>query len=163
MQFESENKVFITGVAVSLLSSNSIIPKPLTRGISYYVISDKLDAFKLATSRVDADNGVAIDLLPTAGVGSLAILSPDAGKFLIPVFELNPFRNAIWFAPPSGIVSNIITGPVDDIRTTQLVFDQNGNNIQTDQLRVYRTDKQTNIVVQDAINTDSQATFSSYD
>jgi len=72
---------------------------------------------------------------------------------------MNPFRNAVWFAPPSGIVSNVITGPSDDIRTSQLIFDQNGNTIQVDQLRVYRRDKETKIVIKEAVNTQPEVTF----
>ena len=141
--FASTNQVYITGDPVVLISSNSVFPAPLSRSLNYYVIRDTLDTFKLAASRTDAEQGIAIDILPTTNVGSLAVMTQAEGKFLVPPFELNPFRNAIWFEPPYGIVSNVITGPVDDIRTTQLIFDQNGDTINVDQLRVYRQDKET--------------------
>jgi len=157
--FVEDNNVFITGDQIIVLTSNSIYPSPLARNIRYFVIRDTLDTFRLAASRVDALNGDAIDILPTAGVGNISILTPTEGQHLIPSFEMNPFRNAVWFNQPSGIVSDVIAGPVADIRTTQLIFDQNGNNVNLDQLLVYRADKQTKFIIKDAINTDPEITF----
>jgi hypothetical protein len=157
--FSTPNQVYITGDPIVFLSSNTVFPNPIGRNLRYYVIRDELDTFKVAASRTDAAARIAIDILPTTNVGNLSIMTPQEGKFLVPPFELNPFRNAIWFAPPSGIVSNVITGPSEDIRTTQLIFDQNGNSINVDQLRVYRQDKETKIIVQDAINSDMSTTF----
>ena len=157
--FTSENKSFITGDPVVMFSSNAVYPNPISPGLRYYVIRDTLETFKLATSRVDAEDGTFIDILPTSDLGDLVIFTPTEGKLLVPEFELNPFRNAIWFNPPSGIVSNVITGPVEDIRTTQLIFNQNGDTIEVDQLRVYRSDKQTKISILDAINPEINTTF----
>ncbi len=157
--FNSTNNIFITGDPVVVVSSTSILPSPLIRNVTYYVIRDTLNNFQLATSSPDAEQGINIDILPTTGVGDLALSIPIVGKFLIPAFEMNPFRNAVWFNQPSGIVSNIITGPVEDIRTSQLIFDQNGNTIETDALRVYRRDTETKIIVNDAVNTQPELTF----
>ena len=141
--FNSTNNIFITADPVIVVSSTGVLPSPLVRNINYYVIRDTLDNFQLAASRTDAEQSIAIDILPNTGVADLALSTSTAGKFLIPPFEINPFRNAIWFNQPSGIVSNIITGPVEDIRTTQLIFDQNGDTIDVDALRVYRRDTET--------------------
>ena len=93
--FASTNQVYITGDPVVLISSNSVFPAPLSRSLNYYVIRDTLDTFKLAASRTDAEQGIAIDILPTTNVGSLAVMTQSEVKFLVPPFELNPSRNAI--------------------------------------------------------------------
>jgi len=157
--FNSTNNIFITADPVIVVSSSGILPAPLVRNVDYYVIRDSLDNFQLALSRTDAERSIAIDILPTTGVGELALSTSTAGKFLIPAFELNPFRNAVWFNQPSGIVSNIITGPVEDIRTSQLIFDQNGDTIEVDALSVYRRDTETKIIVNDAVNTQPEVSF----
>jgi len=157
--FVDTNNVFITSDPVVMVSDNAVYPTPLAQGITYYVIRDALDRVKLAASSTDAEAGNAIDISSTASVGNLALSTSTAGKFLIPPFEVNPFRNAIWFKQPSGIVSNIITGPVEDIRTSQLIFDQNGNTIEVDALRVYRRDTETKIIVNDSVNTQPEVSF----
>lgn len=150
--FSSENKTFITGDPINIISSNNIFPTPLSRNIRYYIIRDTLETFNLAVSKRDAQDGIAINITSISGVGDLQITSPREFRTLIPEFEINPFRNSIWFEPSRGIVSNIITGPSEDIRTTQLIFNQYGNQIKEDQLRVYRQDKETKIQVVDAFN-----------
>jgi len=153
--FTSENKTFITGDSVTVISSNSIYPMPLSRGIRYYIIRDTIDTFRLAASKQLAQDGIAINIQPTANVGNLSVAVPREFRTLIQEFEINPFRNATWFNPPRGIVSNIITGPAEDIRTTQLIFDQNGNRVGIDQLRVYRQDTQTKVSIVNAVEGDT--------
>jgi len=150
--FVSDNKTFITGEPVTIISSNSIYPTPLSRGIRYYLIRDDMYTFRLAASKQDAKDGIVIDITSITSVGSLSVSSPTEYGAIIKDFEINPFRNAAWFNPSRGIVSNIITGPSEDIRTSQLIFDQDGNRINIDQLRVFRQDTQTKVSVIDAIN-----------
>jgi len=149
--FNTANTSYITGDVVNVISSNGVYPTPLARGIQYYVIRDTMDTFRLSATKQESIDGTHVDILSTTGIGDLSISTPKAFATLINDFEINPFRNLIWFDTPRGIVSNIITGPVDDIRTTQLIFNQDGTPINTDQLRVYRQDQQTKISVVDAV------------
>ena len=159
--FSTENRTFVTGDPVTIMSSNSIYPTPLSRGIRYYIIRDTLDTFRLAASRTDAQDGIAINIQSIAGVADLYIVTPKELSGSIAEFEINPFRNAIWFNTPIGIVSNVITGPAEDVRTTQLIFDQNGDAVNTKQLRVYRQDEQTKITVEDGLSGESVPLVSS--
>lgn len=149
--FVDTNRTFITGDPVIVISSNNVFPTPLSQGIRYYVIRDTLDTFRLSATKQGAKDGIAIDILSISGVGNLSVSKPREFRASIKDFEINPFRNAIWFEPTVGIVSNVITGPSADVRSTQLIFNQNGDRISTDQLRVYRQDKLTKIEVLDAV------------
>ncbi len=153
--FAEANQSFITGEPLTIISSNSVYPTPLSPGLQYYMIRDTLNTFRIATSRQEAEAGIAIDILTIAGVGDLRIAIPSGYITTIPLFELNPFRNSISIDTPVGIVSNIITGPVEDIRTTPAVFNQRGERIPQDQLRVYRQDLQTKIQVVPAENNEN--------
>lgn len=150
--FVDANTSYITGDPVLLVSSNAVYPTPLSRGIRYYVIRDTMSAFRLAATKQYAKDEIAIDITSIESIGELHVVAPNSNRALLREFEMNPFRNGMWFSPERGIVSNIITGPSEDIRTTQLVFDQNGESVGIDQLRVYRQDKETKISVVDAVS-----------
>lgn len=149
--FTEDNKTFITADPITVLSLNGIYPVPISQGLSYYIIRDALSTFRLAATKQDAQNGIAIDILPTSGVGALTVSKPKEFNTLIPEFEINPFRNKIWIQPDRGIISNILTGPSEDIRTTQLIFDQTGKRLSLDKIRVYRQDLETKISVVDPL------------
>jgi hypothetical protein len=81
------------------------------------------------------------------GLGGIttAILEPEMGTNTISFVEVSPFKNAIWFAPDKGIVSNINTGPFSDIRTSPCVYDQFGNPVAPSQIVALREDKLTRV------------------
>ena len=81
------------------------------------------------------------------GLGGIttAILEAEMGTNTISFVEVSPFKNAIWFAPEKGIVSNINTGPFSDIRTSPCVYDQFGNPIAPRNIVALREDKLTRI------------------
>ena len=145
--FTTDDRQFVTGDKVSVFSSNGVYPDPIARGISYYIIRDSLSDFRLAASKLDAENGVEIDITSNVGVSKLYIMSASSVSENAPVHEINPMREAIWYRPERGIVSNIITGPADDVRTTQLIYDQYGQPLGIDKLRIFREDKQTAVTI----------------
>ena len=62
-------------------------------------------------------------------------------------FELNPFKYNIWLQPKRGIISDVITGPFNDIRTQPIVYDQLGVPIiSVDNLKIYRLDQTTHFM-----------------
>ena len=152
--FLETNTHFITGDAVTLLSSNNVTPTPIVHGLRYYMIRDSLDEFRLAGTKFDAQSGIAIDITSATGIGDLVITNAKAIGLIAPTFEMNPARNAIWFRPTRGIVSDLIAGPTEDIRSEQLMFDQYGRRITVDQLHVFREDKQTQITIADELKND---------
>lgn len=149
---------FITGDAVTIYSSSGVYPVPLIRGGRYYMIRDEISKFRLAATKADAVAGIAIDITDDVGTEKLfltqaAILTKNA-----PRFEMNPFRNAIWFRPERGIVSNIIKGPTQDVFTSQLIVDQYGRPLSTDAIRMFREDKETKVLIEDGRANDVELT-----
>ena len=60
--------------------------------------------------------------------------------------DLNPFKYEFWIETQYGIVSNVLTGPYRDISTSPVVYDKTGKSIDSiDDLKVYRTDKETRV------------------
>lgn len=148
---------FLTGTPVNVYGDNNLLPQPLLQYIKYYVIRTGSTTFKLAASLVDAERGEAIDITSSV-VGPVYVSPAKVNRAPIVSFTLNPFRNGIVFRPPRGIVSNIIAGPTEDVRTSQLVFDQYGRAIGINNVRIYREDKQTMIKVPDGIDNDVELT-----
>lgn len=61
-------------------------------------------------------------------------------------YEVNPFKYELWISTPSGILADTLRGPYRDIALTPVVYDQRGAPISTtDNLKIYRTDKETHI------------------
>ena len=60
--------------------------------------------------------------------------------------EINPFKYELWISTPHGIVADVLSGPYHDVSLSPLVYDQSGDVISAvDNLKVYRTDKETHI------------------
>jgi len=79
------------------------------------------------------------------GEATVAILDQAFGAPTTPSYDVNPFKNNLWFRPPYGIVSNIISGPFSDIRTTPSVYTQISNPIAPTSIFALREDKLTHI------------------
>jgi hypothetical protein len=61
-------------------------------------------------------------------------------------YEVNPFKYELWISTPYGILADTLRGPYRDIALTPVVYDQRGTPIATtDNLKIYRTDKETHI------------------
>lgn len=150
--FEAELPGFVTGDRIKVFSSG-VIPDPLIFGIDVYMIRDSENTFRLAATQRDASLGNEIDILFTPNLGRLFLIASKRTE-MFPVFEINPFRNAIWYAQERGIVSDIVIGPVVDVRAKQLIFDQYGRQLLNDNLRIFRQDRLTQIRVADEIIND---------
>jgi hypothetical protein len=145
--FIGHNADFMTGAKVTLNSDTGVLPDPLVKNLRYYVIRDSLTTFRLAASPQDARAGTAIDIELSSGYGTLYISAAATLRDPVAVYELNAFRTGIAFRPERGIVSNVFTGPSEDVRSSQLIFDQNGEPIPRSNARIFREDKQTQISV----------------
>ena len=87
-----------------------------------------------------------IDTIYTGlGTSTIAVLEPELGIPDVPLVEVSPFKNAIWFKPDRGIVSNVISGPFSDIRTSPSVYDQNGKPLPQKSVVALREDKKTRV------------------
>lgn len=143
--FTSQNPGYLTGTPVVVWSFGGGLPTPLLIGQTYYVINNPDGSVSLASNYNNAIANNAIAIIATAGVGQLYL--SDAALFAaeLPVYEINPFRNSLWFSPPYGILSNIIVGSLADVYSTQLIFDQYGRRLEPSDIRVFRQDKITQI------------------
>lgn len=150
--FLEPNTQYITGDPVNIISTGGV-PAPLIQGLRYYMIRDTFDEFKLATTKQNAQNNIAIDVTST-GSGNLSILAARDITYSAPVIEVNPSRNGIWFRPERGIVSDVIGGPTEDIRDQQLLFDQYSRPLTLDQIRIFREDKRTQISIASGLTND---------
>lgn len=148
--FESS---WITGDPVNVFSDNGVYPSPIVPGVLYYVIRDSASEFRLASTLNNANVGTSVQLLSDVGVGGLQI-GPAQNKDFDRHQELNPNKGAIWFRPNRGIVADVIDGPSVDVRNTNLIFDQNGDPIKESNLRVFRQDKVTQVVIINDVNTE---------
>lgn len=149
---------FLTGDPVVIRTDTSVYPIPLAHNFRYFVIRDSLTNFRLAGTKLDAERGNAIEITPITGYSTITVSPASNARQVIAEFEINPFRNGIWFKPQAGIVSNIFTGPTDDVRTSQLVFDQYGRPLDKSKCYILREDKQTQITVQPNIPNDVELT-----
>lgn len=143
--FTSQNPGYLTGTEVVVWSFEGGLPPPLLIGQSYFIINNPDGTVSLASNYQNAIAGVAITINFIGGVGHLYLSNAELFTSEMPTYEINPFRNALWFSPPYGIVSNIIVGPFADIFSEQLIFDQYGRRLSSSDVRVFRQDKITQI------------------
>ena len=147
--FSSSQPNWVTGQKVQILSYDGVVPTPLLQQAPYYVIRDVADRVQLALTRTDALLGNEIDIL-TGGTGRIFLQAYVEGKRTVEVFEINPARNNLWVQHDQGILSNIDVGRTVDIRNSQLITDQNGEKLTTEELAVFRQDKLSRINVQNS-------------
>lgn len=155
--FVNEPPQFITGDEISFYVVGAA-PTPIVEGLKYYVIRDTLTDFRVATSSTDAQSGIEVDIEPTPNQGSPIYITKPAEGVAFPTHEVNPFRLGVWFEPERGIVSNLVSGPFVDIRTEQLLFDQYGRRLSTDNVNIFRQDESTRIRVRDEVDNDVELT-----
>lgn len=143
--FTSQNPGYLPGTEVVVWSFGGGLPPPLLIGQSYFIINNPDGTVSLASNYQNAIANVAITISFVGGVGQLYISNAELFAAELPTYEVNPFRNALWFSPPYGIVSNVIVGPFADIFSEQLIFDQYGRRLSPSDVRVFRQDKITQI------------------
>ena len=151
--FVNSRAAFNTGDKITLKTSGTM-PQPILQNTPYYVIRlvDEPNKFQLGSTITDANTDNPIDLI-TSGSGTI-VASTFVPPQDFPIREINPFRVAIWVEPEQGVVSNIITGPHQDVRQEQTIYDQYGRSFTSDVLRIYRQDKLTQIGITDGIFND---------
>jgi len=150
-EFVGDNPLFATGNKIKFLSNNGSYPEPVYRYTDYNFVYVDGKRFKIAATKRDAEVGKVIDIFSNYGVDKLFIHKPKDKRHEYPRTGLNPFRNAIWFRHPKGVVSNVISGPTEDIRTVQTVVDQYGRRVDIGNIRVFREDRRTQISVKNEI------------
>lgn len=148
-----------TGDPISVMTSTGEMPTPILPAIRYFVIIDSASTFRIANTRLEAIKGNAISISSEATGALLTIYKAQEAKVIYPQQEINPFRNAVFFTPPRGIVSNMITGPTEDIRSSQLLFDQYGRPLDKSNTRIFREDTQTYIQCIDGIENQRDPSF----
>ncbi len=142
--FTSQFPNFITGTPVVMWAFGGGLPYPAIRGQVYYLINNGTYV-QLAYTRTEAQNGIAISFGPTGSTGQLYLSAAALYLAELPTYEINPFRNALWYSPSEGVVTNLVTGPYVDINSSQLLFDQYGRKLAPGDIRVFRQDKITQI------------------
>jgi len=150
--FLNFNPSWGTGTRV-VVSSLGELPDPLSKGVSYYLIRylDNPVVCRLALSTTAAFNDDYIDLTSD---GDVIVMQQHTERQILTKFELNPFRNNIWFEPEFGIVSHIVNGSFPDFKTEQTVFDQYTRTLYMDNLNINREDKITKISILPEIKND---------
>lgn len=143
--YTSQNPQFVIGSPVVVWAFGGGLPAPLMNGQSYYIFNNNNNTVSLASTRTNALAGIPIQVTFSGTVGQLFLSAAALYLAEIPTYEINPFRNAIWYSPPDGVVSNVVTGPFADITTQQLLFDQYGRKLAPGDIRVFRQDKITQI------------------
>lgn len=143
--FTSQNPSYLTGTEVVIWSFGGGLPSPLLIGQSYFIINNPDGTVSLASNYQNSIVGAAIIISYIGGVGKLYISDAELWAAEMPTYEVNPFRNALWFSPPYGVVSNVIVGPFADIFSEQLIFDQYGRRLSPSDIRVFRQDRITQI------------------
>lgn len=156
--FVNSQATLITGDAVSVFPAGGVYPAPLSPGYRYFMIRDSLTDFRLAATKADANAGIPIDITSITGVTTLYITEASNLRKQLPKFEINPFREGIWFRPEYGIVSNMLQQDAVDVFNSQLLFDQYGRVIGKNHLYVLRQDKETAINMISGIPNDVELT-----
>lgn len=157
--YTSQNPGYLVGTPVVVWSFQGGLPPPLLIGQTYYIINNNDGTISLASNFSNAVAGNAITISFIGGVGKLYISTAELYAAELPTYEVNPFRNALWFSPAYGIVSNIVVGPFADILSTQLIFDQYGRRLEQSDIRVFRQDKLTQIQYASGVYNDVQPLF----
>lgn len=153
---DNQSSRLVTGDSITIFSTSGVFPEPLSRGTRYYIIRDGVSDFRIAASKRDARKGNEINIGSTTGIDQLFISPTNSLARARPTFEINPLRNGIWFSPERGIVSDTHLGTNIDARSTQILFDQFGRPLSSDDVFVFREDKLTSIKMNEQISNDMQ-------
>jgi len=151
ISFEDGDEVYII--------SGQVPPQGLVMNHPYYLITiePSLGRYKLATTYSNAINNIAT-LISSIGAGKHYI-STRVGTTVesFDYCEVNPFKNNIWINTPTGIVSDVLQGPYEEIKMDYTLYDQHGKVFTQDDIQVYREDTITRVhVFPNLINPDLQ-------
>lgn len=155
--FTTAIPMWLNGTPVSVHTSG-VLPSPLISGSKYYVVNRGTNGeIRLSTSANSVDTSSYVTLFD-AGSGQMSIGLHEKSQSY-PGLELNPNRNNVWLDIPLGTLSNVITGPYDDIRLKQTIFDQYGRPLGSDKLSVYRGDTRSQVTIKAELPNDIDPMF----
>lgn len=138
------------GTSVVLLDdADSTLPaefdNPLSSIIPYYIVrvqgSD--NEFKLAATPYDAARGNTIPLSDN-GIGEFRVQVYKAVT-AYPTYELNPFKHFVWIHHEQGVLSNVLDDDYTDPTSAARLYDNNGIELTTADVLVFREDKESRI------------------
>ena len=147
--FTNLSPAWVTGTRIQF-STLDVLPTPLLPNQSYFLIRDSETDFRVALNATDAVLGEELDIIDGAGT-EFSVFEALAPINRQPAIEINPFRNNVWIESPQGILSNVITGPSQDIRNVQLVTNQNGDQLTAEELSVFRLDRISRVYIPEPI------------
>ena len=137
LSYSNSNPRWPIGTKV-LVTSDSGLPSPLTEDTYYYVIPTSDNSFSLASSITDARNNNPINIV--ALTGGISYILRHIDKRVSYIFELNPFRDNIWYNNDKGIISNIFSGPYNDISVDNTIYNQAGKALTSKDINIFRED-----------------------
>lgn len=150
--FGAVNPMWLSGTAVNV-SSTGTLPEPLVSDSAYYIVNaGVMGTVRLSTS-ADARDTAAWVTLSDAGSGQMSLGLFNKNR-AYPRFEINANRRNVWVNTPIGVLSDIISGPYNDIRVQQTIVDQYGRPFSAEQLSVFRQDQRSHVAVRDELVND---------
>lgn len=158
--FSDQVPAWVAGTAVKVGTTGSL-PTGLSADVTYYVHNSTIPGlFELSTTKTKTPSSAVV--VSSAG-GGLQFISQFTTRTQFPSFEINPMRNNVWITTPQGVLANIISGPYEDIRIKQSIFDQYGRILTPDKLLVYREDKRSRISIRPEIPNDLKPSIAGID
>jgi hypothetical protein len=138
--FSNQTPEWQTGTKVSFTPGTGSLPTPLVTNTTYYAIILDDDTIQVAQTSSDALLGIPLNIIG-GGSASISVMQTPTTATRNPSIEINPFRNNLWIETPQGILSNVIDGPTDDVRNTQLITDQRREQLTGRDVSVFRWDR----------------------
>jgi len=145
---------FPTSTPVNIVATDGNMPTPFLQKIPYYVINNGDGTFNLANSATRSELGVEVPLLDIGSAEKYELHVAVENTIKYPQIEVNSFKDKLVFNPSYGVVSDIISGPFDDIQIAKTILDRNGDPLSIRDLVITRTDKKTEIFLANDLRSD---------
>ena len=141
------------GTKQVIFTSTGLLPSPLYPNIPYYILpTSNSSVYNISVSKNQYDIESIVQIT-TTGSGQLYVSQySKSNKFA--TFELNPHRNVVTILTPTGLLSDVVKGPISDIKVNQTIFDQYGRSINSNNLFIYRNDGKSNINIASNLTND---------
>jgi hypothetical protein len=146
LTFSNDTPIWQTGTKLSVNPGTGTLPTPLVTNTTYYAIILDEETIQLAQTSSDALLGIPINIIG-GGSAAISVFQTPTPVSKTPSIEINPFRNNLWLETSQGVLSNVVDGPTDDIRNTQLITDQRREQLTGRDVSVFRWDRIARIYV----------------
>lgn len=135
------------GFPVNLTTSDNMagLPAPFLPRMPYYLIINFNGTFSLAASQSRAMARMPIIILDAGSNSNIQLHAAVDNVTRFPRIEVNTFREVLSFSPPFGVLSDVVSGPFDDINTVSALRDQYGDPLLPSDFTIHRHDKSTDI------------------